>query len=347
MLLHRAAIAAALLGVPGCFYTEVINVAPEASITRVDPTAPFKIGTKLALTAANSRDDSGDQLFYEWEAKTCPSCAAFAADTRSTFQVEPLPRSHETVLVILRVTDVHGAASVASLQLEVANQLPSVSIVPQGTPNPDGTFLADTPILFKAAGSDTDGDEVTFSFRVFPPPQSRPGAYEFEEVDGKTYRLVPDVDGMWQVEVTADDGFGGMTTQRETVIVAADQPPCIAATSPLWSPDARIILTQSAGTRAFAVESVTDDLDAWPGSEDLHFRWQLGFAGAPLPEVPGHDLPELVVDPTDLDPGDVVLVRVEISDREPRVLPCGSDQAACSLTSNECFQRLTWTAEVR
>jgi hypothetical protein len=27
----------------------------------------------------------------------------------------------------------------------------------------------------------------------------------------------------------------------------------------------------------------------------------------------------------------VVLVRVEISDREPRVLPCGSDQAACSL----------------
>jgi hypothetical protein len=332
------------VGAPGCFYTEVINVAPEANISRVDPTVPFEIGKPLRLTAAASRDDGAGTLFYEWEARTCATCAAFTYDTQQVFEI--VHGDHDEVIVSLRVIDEHGAVGRAFLQIEPVNQLAAVDVVPQGVENPDGTFLAHTPILFKAVANDPDGDEVSFSFRVFPPPQTRQ-EYEFDKDDDKTYRLLPDVGGMWQVEVTADDGYGGMTTVRETVIVADDQPPCIAATTPLWSPDARIILPRAGGPRAFAVESVTDDLDAWPGTEELHFRWLTGLVGQPLGEVSGHDVSELLVDPADLDPGDVIAVRVEISDREPRVLPCSSDQAACSLTSNECFQRLTWTAEVR
>jgi hypothetical protein len=340
----RVAVAAALLA-SGCFYTEVINVAPEARIERLDPGAPVHIDQPVMLSAATSADPDGDELTYAWQARACATCAAFRADRSRTFEIEP--PGHDPVLVELRVTDVHGAASTATLQLEVANQHPVVAVIASGTENRDGTYVADTPIFFTAAGSDLDGDELMFHFMVRPPLGSRPGAFQFTPVDEKTYRLLPDVAGAWRVEVTATDEFGGQGTDDETVTVAADQPPCIAATSPAWSPDARVILPRTGGPRAFAVESVTDDLDAWPGTEGLRFRWLTALEGEPLVEVAGLDVAALTVDPAELDPGEVLLVRVEIADRETRVLPCGVGQAACSIGSNGCFQRITWTAEVR
>jgi hypothetical protein len=105
-----------------------------------------------------------------------------------------------------------------------------------------------------------------------------------------------------------------------------------------------VILLRSAGPRRFAVDSITDDLDPWPGSDAIGFRWLTGPPGA-LAEVIGHDLPDLVVDPSELEPGEVLEVRVEVSDRVPRVLPCDTGQAVCPQVA--CPQRLTFTAEVR
>jgi hypothetical protein len=341
----RVIVATALLA-SGCFYTEVINVAPQAAIVQLDPDIPVHIGDTVRLSGSSSRDEDGDDLGYAWQARTCAACAVFRADRAAVFDLV-VPPGHAAVHVELRVSDVHGAADTTTHVVSVENRAPGVDIVPSGAENRDGTYVADTPIFFTAAGNDPDGDDLTFSFLVRPPIQSRPGGYEFTRVDAKTYRLLPDAEGAWQVEVTADDGFGGSTTASETVTVAADQPPCIAATTPAWSPDALVIVPRTGGARAFAVESVTDDLDPWPGTEGLRFRWLTALAGAPLVEVAGLDAAALTVDPADFDPGDLLRVRVEIADREARVLPCAADQAACSIGSNACFQRLTWTAEIR
>lgn len=65
-------------------------------------------------------------------------------------------------------------------------------------------------------------------------------------------------------------------------------------------------------------------------------------------EVTGNDSPELSVEPADFDSGDLLDVRVEVSDRTgDRDLPCPIAQAACSLTGNDRYQRITWTVEVR
>jgi hypothetical protein len=125
--------------------------------------------------------------------------------------------------------------------------------------------------------------------------------------------------------------------------IASDQPPCIAATTPAALPSARYLLDTRDGARRFAVDSVVDDLDAWPAAGSmLAFRWFVDDV-----EVEGHDLPDLTLDPAAYLPGDTVALRVEIADRVARSLPCAPDQPECSIGGDACLQRVTWTVEVR
>jgi hypothetical protein len=249
--------------------------------------------------------------------------------------------------VALTVVDKHGARSSLATQRYIpADTAPTVTMRPQGMRNPDGTYLLAHAIDFEATGSDSDGDTVTYHFSVEAPPQSDPDAILVTQPGERNLRLVPDAPGVYTVIATVDDGYGLTGTARVSVTVGEDQPPCIAATSPTWSPEATVLVFRADGTRRFAVDSVTDDLDGYPGS-GIEFRWLVSAPGEPLVEVPGHDLPDLLLDPSGLDPGDRIDVRVEIADRVARTLPCGMDQAACSIGGNACFQRLTWTVEVR
>jgi hypothetical protein len=334
----RLAPLAVLAAVSGCFYTEVINLPPQAQIERVSPELPVKIRGEVALTARGSVDDNGDALAYDWKAQTCAACVAYASDSTQQFRV-PV-RDHDSIRVTLVVTDAHGASSVTTAELHVQNALPTVQIQAQAQ---GGEPKVTREIAFVAQGADEDGDALTYEFAVFPPAGS-PAGYVFRRESATSSTLIPDRPGTWEVQVTVDDGHGGRTTGSRMVTVAADEPPCIAATTPTWTPDARVILLRGGGPRRFSVDSVADDLDPWPGSSSVRFRWLVGPPDAPA-ELAGHDLPDLVLDPADLDPGDELAVRVEVSDRQPRVLPCDVGQAVCPTVA--CAQRLTWRAEVR
>ena len=69
-------------------------------------------------------------------------------------------------------------------------------------------------------------------------------------------------------------------------------------------------------------------------------------AAAP-PEIAGHDLADLTIDPADHLPGDTLTLRVEIADRTPRTLPCAPDQPECSIGGDACLQRTSWTVAIR
>lgn len=330
-----------MLALSGCFYIDVINVAPVARIKRVG-TEPVYIKSKpMVLSAADSEDADGDPLVYTW---TCASCPGF--DQPSETEFSTIVSTHVAVTVELQVTDQHGAVSFASILVPVTDRAPDGTLQVQTPPNADGNYTATRPIVFAAAATDPDNDNLTYAFELHPPPQSDPNKVT-TVANGQLFTVTPDVQGTWEVEVKVNDGYGLSDVVRLSVTVAGDAPPCLAATSPAWSPETRIVVPRSAGPRRFAVESVLDDLDGYPGS-GIHFRWLVAGPGAASPvELPGHDLADLTLDPTDLEPGDVLAVRVEIADRVARTLPCGVDQAACSIGGNACLQRVTWTVEVR
>lgn len=342
-----------VLLVPGCFFTDPVNGRPTATIQDPAPANRYR-GDTVTLNAHKSSDPDGDPLTYRWRVFTCSSpgvCAPPFHESSSaevTFQIP----TKELVYVGLTATDPGGAQGTDLLAITPVNRAPSVDVQLQAwlVQNPTGGYTLGRALAFVAEPDDDDDTPPTPAWELFPPPSSIPANREWSVVaDGRSASLRPDVAGSWTVKVTVTDPEGASASDQVLFTVDPDQPPCIAATSPPAA-DARYILERTAPPRRFAVETVIDDLDPYPlpATQDpelggARFRWWLGAPA--LAEVPGHDLPDLVVDPAAYAPGDVLTLRVEVADRVPREL-CPAAQPTCALAAG-CWQRLSWTVEIR
>jgi hypothetical protein len=69
-----------------------------------------------------------------------------------------------------------------------------------------------------------------------------------------------------------------------------------------------------------------------------------GPARVPLAGATGN---AVELDPAAFVSGELLELRVEISDRVARTLPCDGTPRTCSIESNSCMQRQTWLLEVR
>jgi hypothetical protein len=206
---------------------------------------------------------------------------------------------------------------------------------------------------------DSELDGITLQWTVTPP--GSPGPYSFDGVPiaqdpgdpshrkaGK--RLTPTATGSWDVQVTASDPDGGSTTHVLSIPVVPDQPPCLRQWLPTVPP-AGATLPISTPT-VFQVPLVDDDVDPYPpisATPQLAFAWSILRPGAAQREVQvGATGNAIVLDPAAFTPGDVVELRVEISDRQRTPLPCDDAAATCSIMSSpSCLQRQTWRVEVR
>jgi hypothetical protein len=337
---------AAMLLLPGCFYTDRVNSRPHAHMVVGPPNA--NVGTTLILDASSSSDDEGDPLTYAWVIAECvtPSdCRPVASSTQPTW--EYTIQSHYPHAIQLLVADVSGAADRASDTIAPQDLTPTVTATVQGFGNPDGTFTLGRKLAVLATGSDPDGgDKLTYTFELTPPATSDPDKVDFGRLSPTGYELVPDVVGHWEVKVTVDDGWGMTASDRVPIDVVDDAPPVIAATTPDWSAGQTVVL-QADGPRRFSVDTVTDDLDPYPypaGTPDhelgvAHFKWFLGGV-----EIAGHDLPDFTLDPSAYAPGDVVDLRVEAYDRIARTWPCDATVPVCPSASP---RRVSWQAEIR
>jgi hypothetical protein len=344
-----------VLSASGCFYLDPINTRPLAKISDLTGKLPDPLHKEdlVQLSATGSTDAEGDDVTFLWRASTCPTpatCTLVATGNEPSFSFR-IP-THDDVHVDLSVTDSHGASGIDTLDIAVVDRPPVVMLQPIVVTNADGTITLGREIHFVGAIADPDGDAPNLTFVLLPPPQSIPAAVQFTVETDHSRVLIPDVPGSWTVQLLADDGFGGTDMASQTVFVVDDRPPCLGVTTPAWVAGAHVLVTAA---RSFEVDSVLDDLDPYPVSAattdpDLggaHFRWFVGKDGGPLDEITGHDLASLAIDPAAWTPGDVLDVRVEISDRVSRTLPCAADQALCSIAGDTCYQRLTWLAEVR
>jgi hypothetical protein len=375
---QRGSIAALLclgtaLGAAGCFFVQPINSAPQARIEK-DTQGPHYRGDTLQFSARKSGDQDGELLRAEWKAFTCspdgnacdtPSFASRAgAPLSESFQFtipafrQDSAQATSLILITVTVADPQGAEHQDQVYVDVLNQDPSLDLQVQGFRSPSGSgYPVGTSMRILAASQDPDEDAVTLDWRLYPAQGSVPANVRWQAIDDITYELEPDIAGLWTVEVTASDGFGGTVTLAEPILVQADALPCIAATEPAAPPQGRYILDRDGTPRRFAVLSVSDDLDVYPPPPaDLQppmgsasFRW---FVATPdtaggLIELGGHDVADLLVDTSAYAPGDRLTLRVEIDDRVGRDLVCAPAAPTCSLGGDSCLQRVTWEVEVR
>ncbi|HTM21383.1 MAG TPA: hypothetical protein VL172_12770 [Kofleriaceae bacterium] len=212
--------------------------------------------------------------------------------------------------------------------------------------------MVGTPIDVLANASDPDGDELTINWELFAPDGSTPSWSPSADI-ADAYRLVPDVAGVYEVRITADDGTD-LVDETLPIEVDADVPPCLDTLDP--APAGIYQVDRDGGIWDAKVGSVIDDLDPWTQTSDewdflgeTAFAWKVASpdTGGELVPVAGLDGPLYQLDPSIYAPGDSVQIQVEIADRVDRTLPCAADAATCSIAGDSCLQRVTWEVEIR
>jgi hypothetical protein len=277
--------------------------------------------------------------------------------------------SHDTIRVQLQVTDAQGATRQEPdfFTIVVGNKAPNLRVQSTGHRESSGTpfvlhraiDLIAFPAPDGAVGFDPDGDEVVLEWQLLPPPGSQSSVRTFEPAGDNGYRLVPDVEGEWEIVVSVEDGFGERREVSEKVNVGADGPPCLQGMDPVAIDDAYYLVDSADGARRFSVLSVEDALDPFPAPIDTDpvlgqtaFRWFLKTPGASdYVELSGFTESDYLVDPNTYNPGDQLQLRVEVADRvegAERTLPCADEVWTCALeTGIGCNQRMTWGVEIR
>ncbi len=363
------AAAVAALTLPACFYVDDLNTRPVVAIQKTSIPALTRGSTAQFRADRFDEDDGGFQVAVDWEMHACgrtPSeCdnAAFYTGTEALASAMiPVLRSNgspvEKLQVILRGVDPQGAQSrPTAMQLyDVSNASPAVTLQTFGY---DG-YPVGVPFSIRSRVVDADDAAATLNvqWKVYSPAGSADPALVVATPDPlrpneSAYTLTPDLAGKWTIEVTAIDPIGATSVEHIDVQVAADRPPCIVNVTPLPAPATNTAIVDVA--QRFAVQVVDDDLDVFPapvGDPFIHetnFAWsiQSPLTNGVRQPIVGSGRSSIDIDPALYQPGDVIELRVEISDRVMRTLSCAEGAATCSLNSNACIQRQTWRLEVR
>jgi hypothetical protein len=366
----------------GCFYVDPINQRPrimsvERQCDQLSTQAcdvDFKElhrGDAIKLKAS-FRDPDGDtkECTYGWRVLACNNDGSLCDDSPLYEGTDAVP-----ALQVRKLLDTTGEpVQRIRVELDLRDNRGALDSVFPEFPVNDGPTLAlrgasrnytvGAPISMFAVYSDPDdrAADVGLTWTVFS-PDGQP-AYTLADLAvtqdphdpvhlmaGKT--LVPAETGTWDVRVNATDPHGKATEKHLVLPVVADRSPCLAQWQPIAPPDG-MTLPISAPT-LFQIPLVDDDLDPYPAvsGEPLlgttTFAWSILPPGAsarqPLVGATGNTV---ALDPGAFTPGDLVELRVEISDRNHLPVTCADGDAICSVSAPAgCLQRQTWRVEIR
>lgn len=370
-----------LLSSTGCLYLDSINQRPSLEIVNTSGDVIGRGQEDVTLEAVVD-DPDGHIVDLDWRIFVCDD-----ASDRETCDPAPARESTSRVFVfdapVRRVNETPAQSLLVELDgqdnLGAVARPPQQLIIPLGNGKPTIDVTHDssygntigTPIdVFAVYGDPDDNpDSVVLAFELISPGitsatfsdvcSPQPGCLdpgdETKRQQGK--RFTPDLAGEWQVRVTASDPLGGddgSTVVVETVVVVVDQLPCLGTVSP--APPVAPNLLPVTDPTLFQVHQVIDAIDPFPGDlsdpilGQASFHWSLQVNGGTRQALATETGNSLGFDPESFTPGDVVEVRVEISDSSsPFPLTCGPDEPTCLLDATQptCLQRQTWKVEVR
>ena len=335
--------------------TGPINTPPTVQI---NPLSQSLHREKVTFTATiHDPDQSSDSLDVAWYVDAdgdCVKAVASAAICRAKDQCDYIPQVLSSVCVVVRVKDRYGATAEAKRTFVVEDQKPVAGIQrtsPASTPGllstaplplfSNLTFSAGPPI-----SKDPDpGDESTlsYSWTVIQPDGTRLSECPTVETSG-TCSFTAGMAGTYHVEVTVTDSSAAESDPASVdVVIAQDQPPCIVG----FKPETLTTIAFADQSTTFAVNSVDDDADPYPGSSLGTFTWlyRRGTSGAFARLSNPYQSNQLDFGKGVFVTGDVIQIRVEYQDRVSRSFSsCDQDADRCELVAG-CAQWVTWTVD--
>jgi hypothetical protein len=352
----------------GCLFTSPINMPPMVFIN-----APLHVWhNQDALFSASVHDPDGNTVAvsFGYAPGDCaptpptPQSRFMLSDPNASFRV-PASETAAPFCIWAFASDSFGATSFTpkAIQPEDHPPIADLQIVRPG--QIAGEYPLYQEMKFLATVSDVDGDPTTgVLWKITAPQMSVVPAVALcadgSGVESDPFRcFVPTSSGEYRLEVTASSGPAGLSvSQSLTFTVAPDRLPCMANAYPDLATPSIVSVLDSTDLQApltFEVKRVDDDGDPYPRSPEgggvTRFSWFVGVNNDPVVYRDNSGFPLLSIFPSDVRPGDVLRVRVEIHDRNvaaiDRILAgCGDDEAICPPAST-CYQRKTWRVEVR
>jgi hypothetical protein len=353
----------------GCF-TGPINRPPSVSIDPLDTPALRK---QSVMFHAQADDPDGDPFFLKW-AFASSDCTAGPPDPGvpsggdGKSYVVSGKNTDGPFCVWVTATDSHGATKSDSKSTDPQDQPPTAAIK---IVSPDPAAITTAGIFYPLYSTvqlspesmDPEGDSLMPPILALDhaPPGSAAHLVACGPPNGSDECFVADVPGEYDVSLTVSDAFGKQgTAPPQKIIVLSDQAPCIGPSDPdfLMSPMVEVTLPSSANPTpdplpSFTIHSVADDGAPWPPGPKggATFRWYVSTNDGQQFQFFNNDYPTLPLASTGLyKTGDIVKVRVEVSDRNPMndaaLTGCNQKDDLCQSVPG-CFQRVTWSVDFR
>jgi hypothetical protein len=378
-------ITSVLLG--GCFYVDAINQRPSLAIVNTNSEV-IERGQEGVTLQAEVDDPEGQIVKLTWKLYVCDDATAFETcdpeplteSSSSTFTfTAPIARATgtaaESLLVELTGVDDFGAAARPGQQLIIPLGNAKPSVVVRHAASYGATINTPVDVFAVFGDADDTADNVSLEFVLFKPGVSAvapidlcdtitcpdPGQPGKKQI-GKQF--TPDLIGEWRIRVIARDpiappnsvdGDPGTTVFEDIVIVVVDQLPCLGVVSP--APPFESSLLPISEPTLFQVHQVIDAIDPYPSNIDdpilgqSDFHWSIKVNSGARQTLATQTGNSVDFDPDAFSSGDVVELRVEISDRgSPFPLTCDPADQTCQLDPTlvpVCLQRQTWKVVVQ
>ena len=198
----------------------VVTVSTENSrpIANAGPDRTVPLGTLVALDGRQSSDPDGDTLGYRWQLLAQPdgSAAVLVDATTSTprFLVD-VPGSY---LVQLIVNDGHLDSLPDTVVITTENSRPVANA------GPDQTVVLGEPVQLDGRGS-SDGDHDTLTYRWSFTSVPEHSTVSLATPSAAQPTFVPDVAGLYVVQLIVNDGLEDSAPSTVRVTVTAPPPP--------------------------------------------------------------------------------------------------------------------------
>ncbi|MCP4803882.1 MAG: hypothetical protein GY913_14315 [Proteobacteria bacterium] len=192
-------------------HAQTANGMPTASIVG---TGTLRVGKSLTLDASASSDPDGDPLRYKWSVLVAPANSAAAIEaTGEVPYADFVPDEPGLYILGVEVDDGTSLSTRADLEIHPdydANEGP-VAVCPGAVEGNVGSELN----LNGTSSYDPDGGSLAYAWGITEAPQGSTATIQNDTV--QIAKFTPDVDGVWRMTLSVDDGQLGSAPCEFTV----------------------------------------------------------------------------------------------------------------------------------
>lgn len=182
--------------------THAFSVVNHPPVADAGPDRSGLLGTPILLDGSNSSDLDGDPLSFTWTIAARPTGSSASLSGADQPQATLVPDVDGVYVVNLAVDDGRLRGPVDTVR--VAGGI--VTQPPVADAGADRSARVGSRVTFDgSASSDPDGDPLSYQWRILSAPSG--SAARLDGADRVSTGLVPDVIGVYELELVVDDGF--------------------------------------------------------------------------------------------------------------------------------------------